>query len=184
MKHCEGTHKECNGTEISAHPTKHFLVTDIEHRCIVRAPENCRYLALSYVLGNATQLELTEENFEQFMQKQSLKDEYLTASIRDAMELTGRLREQYLWVDALGIIQDSDEIRQQTIQEMDRIYAQSLLTIVAATCLSANDPLPGVAGKRKCTQWYQKISPSLTLSAHFDFKDYMMCSKYNQRAWT
>ncbi|KAF2795752.1 HET-domain-containing protein [Melanomma pulvis-pyrius CBS 109.77] len=100
------------------------------------------------------------------------------------MELTGKLQEQYLWVDALCIIQDSDEIMQQTIRDMDRIYAQSVLTIVAATCLSANDSLPGVAGKRRWTQWYQKISPSLTLSAHFDFKDYMMCSKYNQRAWT
>jgi hypothetical protein len=186
LKHCKTNHTICSGVKTSsvALTTKHFWVIDVEHRCIIRAPENCQYIALSYVWGGVPQLELSEDNFEQLTQRQSLKEEYLTTTIRDAMELTRKLRERYLWVDALCIIQDSDEIRQQSIQDMGRIYADSLLTIVSATCVSANDPLHGVSKKRDWKQWYQKISPSLTLSAHFDFKDYLMCSTYSERAWT
>ncbi|KAF2114087.1 hypothetical protein BDV96DRAFT_495340 [Lophiotrema nucula] len=100
------------------------------------------------------------------------------------MALARALGQRYLWVDALCILQDVEVVRQQTIDDMDRIFAQSLLTMVAGTCESANDPLPGVTTNRSWKQRYQKVSASLTLSAHFDFRDYLESTKYNERAWT
>jgi hypothetical protein len=60
-------------------------------------------------------MRLCEDNVDIFAQTNSLREEYLTATIRDAMVLTEKIGEQYLWVDALCIVQNSDAIRQQTI---------------------------------------------------------------------
>jgi hypothetical protein len=165
-------------------PTKYFFVIDVRFKRIVEAPEHCKYLALSYVWGNARQLTLSEENQDMFSRKDSLQPKYLTATIRDAIEFTARIGERYLWADALCIVQDSNTIRQQTLHDMDQIYADSLLTIVAGTCSSANDVLLGVTQERIWTQWYQKVSNTLTLSAHFDYKDFLDNAIYSGRAWT
>ena len=184
LKHCQTQHSSCRGTTRSSRPTKHFFVIDVRFKRIVEAPECCQYLALSYVWGGACQYMLSEDNQEMFRQTDSLQPKYLTTTIRDAIELTAKLGERYLWVDALCIVQDSNVIRQQTLQDMDRIYTESLLTIVAGTCYSANDILPGVTEKRNWIQWHQKVSSVLSLSAHFDYKDFLDNATYSERAWT
>ncbi|PVI03415.1 hypothetical protein DM02DRAFT_697933 [Periconia macrospinosa] len=99
------------------------------------------------------------------------------------MKLVEQLGERYLWVDALCIVQDSDAIRTQCIEDMDRIYMNSLLTIVAGTAKNSDSPLLGVTKKRQWLQWCERISPNFALSLHFDFKDFLEYSTYNQRAW-
>jgi hypothetical protein len=65
--------------------------------------------------------------------------------IRDAIEFVGLLGEKYPWVDALCIIQDQDENGlRELLGQMDHIYNQSVLTIVALNGDSANAPLPGL----------------------------------------
>ncbi|KAF3004782.1 hypothetical protein E8E13_002307 [Curvularia kusanoi] len=67
---------------------------------------------------------------------------------------------------------------------MGQIYEQSLLTIVAGNCSSANDHLPGVTKARVWKYWAAKVSSALSISAHYDFKDLLEHATYNQRAWT
>lgn len=186
LRHCEARHETCKAAAKAnlPQPTKHFHVIDLRNRCIVKAPDHCRYLALSYVWGETEQLVLTMANFNQYTIRNSLRENHLNKTISDAMVLTQKLGERYLWVDALCIVQDMDVVKQQSIEDMDRIYAQSLCTIVAGTCNGANEHLQGVTQKRRWTQWLQKVSRSLTLSAHFDYKDLLEATKYNQRAWT
>lgn len=184
LKHCNQNHKGCQEISRPSKPTSHFLVIDVRSRCIVHAPEHCRYFVLSYIWGQARQFKLSEDNFDAFKRENSLQPRYLTATIRDAIELTEKLGERYLWVDSLCIVQDNDAIRQQTLQNMDRIYADSLLTLVAGTSAGADDPLPGVTEPRTWIQWYQRVSPALTLSAPFDYKDFLEHARYSERAWT
>jgi hypothetical protein len=146
--------------------------------------EACRYLALSYVWGGATQFLLTEDNLEKLNKTGSLSPELLGVTVQDALEVTRNIGERYLWVDTLCVIQDSKLVRQQTLQDMDKIYAQSLLTIIAGSCSTAHDHLPGVTQGRVWTPWYAKVSPALSISAHFDFEDLLEHTAYNQRAWT
>jgi len=183
LHHCESKHESCTVTRNSK-PTKHFFVIDVRDRCIVEPQEPCRYVALSYVWGGVSQYMLTEDNLEELLTKGSIQEKHLAPTIRDAVLLTERLGQRYLWVDALCIVQDSRAVRQQTLQDMGCIYAQSLLTIVAGSATSANDNILGVSVERTWIQWFQKISPSLTLSAHFDFKDFLENAKYSERAWT
>jgi Heterokaryon incompatibility protein (HET) len=53
------------------------------------------------------------------------------------------LGEQYLWVDALCIIQDEVEGMEAEIDAMGDIYAGALLTLVATSSLHADAGLPG-----------------------------------------
>ncbi|KAE8857809.1 hypothetical protein PTNB73_09057 [Pyrenophora teres f. teres] len=99
------------------------------------------------------------------------------------MVLVESLGERYLWVDALCIISDDAKTKQESIANMDNIYAGSLLTIVASACASADEPLRGVSTARYCRQITRRIS-DLTLLAHLDPKELYETTIYRQRAWT
>lgn len=165
-------------------PTKHFYMIYVLAECIVVPQEPCRYVALSHVWGGTKQHMLTEDNLEDLRKKGGIRENQVSQTIRDAMIFTRNLGERYLWCDALCIVQDSKAIRQQTLQDMGVIYGQSLITIVAGSCNNADENLPGVSTERHWMQWFQRISPSLTVSAHFDFKDHLEDAKYSRRAWT
>ncbi|KAH7089582.1 heterokaryon incompatibility protein-domain-containing protein [Paraphoma chrysanthemicola] len=183
LGHCETSHHIC-ATTIEAKPTKHFFLIDTRFKCIVEPQECCRYLALSYVWGGVSQYMLSEDNIDKMKERFSIRPQHLTATVRDAIAFTEKLGERYLWVDTLCIIQDSKAIRQQTLQDMGTIYAHSVLTVVAGSSSSANSPLLGVTEERTWVQWYQKVSKTLKISAHFDFKDYLEDAVYSSRAWT
>lgn len=52
--------------------------------------------------------------------------------LRDAIAVTKSISVPYLWVDALCIIQDSDDDKSHEMSMMERVYRDSLVTIVAA----------------------------------------------------
>ena len=183
LQNCDTQHTLCKSPS-SGIPTRYFYLVDTRSHCIVEPVAPCRYLALSYVWGGVDQLKLKEDNFERLKTAGGINVGDLSKTVRDAVLLTNMLGERFLWVDSLCVMQDSEMKRPRTLADMDRIYAQSLLTIVAASGSNANEGLPGVSVARKRKQWYQKLSPNLILSAHVDFKDVMEDSVYNTRAWT
>lgn len=93
------------------------------------------YATLSYCWGREVFLTLTNSNYAQLAQ--GLDKETLPSTIRDAIATTRTLSIPYLWVDALCIIQDSEEDKAREIARMKGIYASSALMIVAAAAESA-----------------------------------------------
>jgi hypothetical protein len=164
--------------------TADLLVVDVLRKCITPAPPACRYLALSYVWGNATQLQLTRQNLNELSRELRLAASDVPATIRDAMTLVENLGERYLWCDALCIISDDASIRQTAISNMDNIYVDSLITIVAGACVSADDPIRGVNTPRICRQHTRKLSADLSLMAHYQVVDLFKSTVYCRRAWT
>jgi hypothetical protein len=152
--------------------------------CIVAAPKGFRYVALSYVWGRSTQLQLTKANCIQLSQGQGISGAGLSATIEDTMTLVGRLGEQYLWVDALCNVSDDEDIRTEAIVLMDEIYAGSLLTVVVSACDSADESLRGVGTERYYRQVTREVSYELTLLAHFDASALYRRTVYRYRAWT
>lgn len=68
----------------------------------------------------------------------------LPKTIADSLRLVSKLKERYLWVDALCIVQDDDlELVEQTAQ-MDLVYAKALFTVVVAVGTNADGGLPGL----------------------------------------
>ncbi|PQE22829.1 Heterokaryon incompatibility protein [Rutstroemia sp. NJR-2017a BBW] len=152
---CEYHHaKECHNPIWPGSPPqpKNFLVIDVELRCIVSAPPDCRYTALSYVWGSAQRKKLTRKNWDVFSQAKALDRSDLPATICDAMMLTRALGEKYCWVDALCIFQDDPSSQQDQISQMGAIYSRALITIVNAAG-DGSTGLPGIhAGTRTLPQ--------------------------------
>ncbi|KAF7527685.1 hypothetical protein G7054_g10419 [Neopestalotiopsis clavispora] len=62
----------------------------------------------------------------------------LGQTIRDAIQVTHRLCIEYLWVDALCIIQDSDEDKANELAQMGNIHRDAYLTIIASSATKAS----------------------------------------------
>ncbi|KAF6822225.1 tol protein-like protein [Colletotrichum plurivorum] len=111
-----------------------------------------KYTALSYVWGIAPQkLVLRKFNCDELHQSRSLQGR-VSQTIEDAFQFTRSLGIQYIWVDAICIIQDSDEDKGVQIGKMASIYACSLLTIIAAGSGDAHAGLPGISRPRGGSQ--------------------------------
>ncbi|KAH7078236.1 hypothetical protein FB567DRAFT_533479 [Paraphoma chrysanthemicola] len=84
---------------------------------LVRACGEERYLALSYVWGNASMLQTTTANFSSLAKDNALQlhGKQLPKVVKDAMELVRLLGEHYLWVDSLCIVQEDAKSKHRQI---------------------------------------------------------------------
>ena len=92
---------------------------------------HARYIALSYVWGEAQEHKTTTKNIDSYIR--SISIDILPRTIVDAILITHRLGVRYLWVDSLCIIQDSDDDKDRELAYMRHIYADAYLTIIAAS---------------------------------------------------
>lgn len=97
-----------------------------------------RYVALSYCWGEEghNPVTTTQANYAQHLV--SLPVGHLALSLQDAIETTVRLGLEYLWVDSLCIIQDSQEDKESQISRMGTVYENAFVTVVAAHGENAN----------------------------------------------
>ncbi|CZR70114.1 uncharacterized protein PAC_20015 [Phialocephala subalpina] len=177
LKHCQEKHKDCEPRTIPLLPTR---VIDIEHPshpklCISKRDQRACYVALSYSWGGPQEVQLTRDTLDTKVKGLQLQD--LPQTIRDAIEVTGKLGLRYLWIDAFCIIQNDTEDQNLEIKTMGRIYRNATLTIAASDSksvrngfLKSRNPysscnlpfyLPnGRLGKAEVTHWKQTASQS------------------------
>ena len=72
------------------------------------------------------------------------------------MKLTDLLGERYLWVDSLCIVQDDKKDKAVQIAAMDLIYSSAVLTVAAASGISADTGLHGMSAGPRTFQRYSK----------------------------
>lgn len=162
---------------------------DVVQMAVVEAPQNCRYVALSYMWGNIKTDYITVlKNVEERRHTSSLESVALPRTIRDAIKLVQELDERYLWVDAMCIVQDDHLDIKVNIAAMATIYGAARLTIFCAPDDkegSADTPLPGLEpGSRQKVQRIQRIQ-SLSLAVPLRMlKETLARSKWNTRGWT
>ena len=85
------------------------------------------WVALSHQWGGKIAQRTTKDNISLRRQRLPLNEMPLT--FRDAIEITRRLHCQYLWIDALCILQDSHEDWVRESQQMGNVYKLAYLTI-------------------------------------------------------
>ena len=165
---------------------ENLLVVDVWNECLVPWPGNRRYLALSYVWGKHECPGARNDNIDLLKTPKGLREwnETIPRTVVDAITLTRKLGEQYLWVDLLCIVQDDSSNKHSMISSMDRIFLQASLTIIAVTGENANSGLfvSDPEGFRKG----ERITEELTL---IPIKDYRSLSTQinwclQGRAWT
>jgi hypothetical protein len=139
-----------------------LTLIDVKEYQLIEASSDCRYVTLSYVWGdkevNGQELaQTTPQNLNERSQKDGLRNcfKILPMVIQDAWQVVSKLQERYLWVDALCIPQhDKENLKQEAqISQMDKVYNQSIFTIIALSGRHANEQLPGARPRsRKCLQ--------------------------------
>jgi hypothetical protein len=169
-------------------PGLQFLrLIDVVSECLVEIQSPCRYLALSYVWGGVPNFRLTTSNKSSLMQTGTLRNirDKLPRTIRQAIDLVKAIKERFLWIDALCLMQNDQMDMQNGVGVMDLIYERAIMTIVAASGDNANAGLPGVRnGNRFITQYVEPIIPGIKLAVYNDLDHLLRPSTYNRKAWT
>lgn len=118
----------CSGDK--GHVVENFRLIDCSTGEVVSANKDEPYVALSYVWGE---------------EKASAQETCAyPKTIRDAIIATRNLGYRWLWVDKYCIDQNDTNDLNYQLQQMDVIYQQAAVTIIAAAGASAHYGLPGV----------------------------------------
>jgi hypothetical protein len=142
MQEREERHQQCPKKSVSWLPTRVIDVGQLSTSSPLRLHvcehnEKARYAALSYCWGLEQQVITTTGSIAAF--QNGIIESSLPKTIQDAIRITRGLEIQYLWVDALCIIQDSVEDKSAEINEMGRIYKNASITIAALEAATAFD---------------------------------------------
>lgn len=96
------------------------------------------YAALSYCWGDTGHNRFKTEKHTLAMRKQGFEYFQLPDTLRDAVKVARTLDLQYLWVDALCIVQDWEEDKSKGISKMWQIYRSATVVISAALASHSN----------------------------------------------
>jgi hypothetical protein len=91
----------------------------------------------------------------------------------DSIGLVPLLEERYLWIDALCIVQDDDNVKLEELKRMAAIYASSILTIIAGDGLDAHHGLRGIRGFSGNREIEQKVQ-------RFGSRDYLVAAMFSR----
>jgi Heterokaryon incompatibility protein (HET) len=92
--------------------------------------EKGQYVTLSHCWGQQKFLTTTKETLP--LRTKGIEWDSMPRTFQDAATITRRLGFQYLWIDALCIIQDSEIDWETESAKMGSIYQDSVLTIAAS----------------------------------------------------
>ncbi|KAF4837660.1 hypothetical protein CGCSCA4_v011867 [Colletotrichum siamense] len=169
----------------SALATDLWLV-DVQDMCLVQRFWDCSYVALSYVWGGLTAFRSQKANFPSLQIPGFLRDVMgkIPRVIQDAIGFTASIKQRYLWVDSLCIVQDDDAFKEKYIPQMHLIYQSALATIIAASGKDANNGLPGVSYPRKEPNTPIKFGARSLEAKSPALLPLLWKSKWKSRAWT
>lgn len=113
-------------------PSREWLEDPTRRYLSISDPAAARYTALSYCWGEKQQPFITtKENFRQM--EHGILISGLPKTLQDAVSITRRLGVQYLWVDAICIIQDDPADWGEECGKMANVYRHALCTIAATS---------------------------------------------------
>jgi hypothetical protein len=109
------------------------------------------YAVLSYCWGGDQVFKTTKSNAGTV--SRAMKD--LPQTIKDAVLVTRQVKLEYLWVDSMCIIQDSEEDTSALLSQMHRIYECAQVTIAASKASRCTEGF--LAPRSNITQFYLPI---------------------------
>ncbi|KAG5761984.1 hypothetical protein H9Q72_009913 [Fusarium xylarioides] len=173
IAHCCSTHgKSCQMLTANPLQIPKFRLLDCKTKTVVELTAFVEYVALSYVWGSSSNL---HESDRAVMSK---------AVIKDAMDVTIQLGFRYIWIDQLCIDQTNTQDMNCQLGQMNTIYNQASVTIIAAAGESSSHGLPGVG------QCPRTIPNNFTLNGTtwrykpIAFTNHVGASKWSTRGWT
>ncbi|KAI5924516.1 HET-domain-containing protein [Camillea tinctor] len=102
-------------------------------RLLHTAGKRGAYIALSHRWGQARMLKTERSNLSAFQKR--LPTDQLPKTFRDAIAVTRRLAERYLWIDSLCIVQDDRDDWEKEAKNMGAVFEQAICTIAAVDAI-------------------------------------------------
>ena len=135
LKDCLSSHKNCKAQSPDQQLPKRVLDVGLnaevnEVRLVETQGASGSWAALSYCWGGKSEFTLKTTNLESKLRSMALSD--FPATLRDAVVVTRSLGIRYLWIDALCILQDSEDDWTKEASHMDSVYSGAKITIMAA----------------------------------------------------
>ena len=142
LKNCQDHPAGCPSSEEPFLPTRalDLIFKDKEHalRRHVSCPgQTAQYAAMSYCWGGPQKLITTAQSIHSMTTGFEL--ETVPSILRDAILVTRQLGIQYLWIDALCIVQDSPSDRAIELSKMGDIYRNATVTIASENAASIRE---------------------------------------------
>ena len=141
MTECFTNHDNCPRNEPVDLPTRLIKVSPLGEAESARLCETSGkkgfYCALSYCWGGDQEHKTLVERYDEY--KTGLPYSRLPKTIADAIYVTRNMGLEYIWIDSLCIIQDSDEDKQAEMGKMMHIYQNTQFTISVASAKSVKD---------------------------------------------
>ncbi|KAK0724858.1 heterokaryon incompatibility protein-domain-containing protein [Lasiosphaeris hirsuta] len=181
INHCNSHHRNCRPTELTPlRPSQHLRVVDVGNVKLVPLTESMDYVVLSYTWEAATERPL-QRNFKDSWHDLGLQEveSQLPQTIRDAIKFVRNFGKQYLWIDSLCIVQDDELDKRENYSVIDRIFANSALTICAVRS-SFSDPM----STQGIGQHILDCGEKMSLMVHHPLETYVQSSPWSQGAWT
>ncbi|KAF3066286.1 hypothetical protein CFAM422_009188 [Trichoderma lentiforme] len=150
-------------------------VIDCQEQSVAEHEPGMRYVALSYVWGQSQPQRVVADGKRLPAQ--------LPLLIRDAMAVTQAAGFRYLWVDRYCIDQNNPTLKHEQIRQMDAIYSNAEVTIIAAAGEDENYGLSGVGKKRPATRTAH-IGDVAVVWLPGDPQAAIKSSKWSTRGWT
>jgi hypothetical protein len=169
-----------------------LLAIDIVDMSLCCMPQGSDFIALSYCWPAISYMTLKRANCQELFAQNALLDNMhlLPGTVQDAIKCAQELPFQYLWIDALCIIQDDKDHKEKQLRQMDRVYSCASLTIVCAypVARGSNDPCDGLPGYRKPNQDRErnaKLVGGLRMMVVSPCVDEVLnCTRWDTRCWT
>ncbi|KAF2491209.1 HET-domain-containing protein, partial [Lophium mytilinum] len=147
INQCLSQHKKCMIDEASFLPTR---VLDLgAPQSMIDAPIRLiepesgtkeQYVCLSHCWGRDEQTLTTTTNT-LLDRKTSIPLRSLPPLFADVVQTTRRLGYQYLWIDSLCILQDSEEDWEREAHRMATVYSKAIFTLAAVSAASSQERL-------------------------------------------
>ncbi|KAG4443091.1 hypothetical protein IFR05_001417 [Cadophora sp. M221] len=141
LHECLSNHKtcrDCTRSDLGFMPTRLIEIAGANHRLYETAGRPVEsYAALSYCWGTAGQLMTTRGTYQSHMA--GIDPQILPATVRDAVEVTRKLGIKYIWIDSICIIQDDASDKAIEIMQMELVYSQATVTIMASRAKSVHE---------------------------------------------
>ncbi|KAE9365807.1 HET-domain-containing protein, partial [Stipitochalara longipes BDJ] len=158
---CAEHHSHCSPPNSNSLPTRIIDVSESRPRLVDGTTKGGRYTALSHCWGQGHHplSHTTSLTMRDFCNGIDLTD--LPATYRDAIEVTRRLKIQYIWIDSLCIIQDSIEDWQKEAKKMGSYYENCFLNISA---LDSPESDTGFLMQRQTRRTWRRVFQESPLS--------------------
>lgn len=191
IQDCLDNHTICNKNALEKSSYLSTRLVDIRNMsCIQLIDSNAiithdrRYAALSYCWVNSMPKSGRTTLSSLAAHQRQIEVKKLPKTLREAIEVTRSLKIDYIWIDALCIIQDDEVDREREITSMVEVYSCGIVTIaagVSTSCesgfLMANRHLFRLSAKSRPRETGQRFSPAESENPFFS-------NSLFRRGWT